>query len=68
VFLKPTSEISDRRLEGVTWVAIRHYCLEYRLAKMRVDGLEWASLEVKAALVDLARPRPPRPPRRKRDS
>ena len=63
VFLKPTSEISARDLEQVSWVAIRHYCLEYRLAKMRIAGLTWAGDDVKAALLDLAKPRSHRVPR-----
>lgn len=57
VFMRPTREISERRLEQVRWVAIAHRCAEYEIARMRIGELDWATPLVRSGLMDLAKPR-----------
>lgn len=49
----PVRELSDYKLRDVKWVAMRHRCDAYEIAKMRVSGLEWADEFTQSMLMAL---------------
>lgn len=49
----PVREISEYKLRDVKWVAMRHHCDAYEIAKMRVTGLEWADEFTRSMLMGL---------------
>lgn len=49
----PVRDLSDYKLRDVKWVAVRHRCDAYEIAKMRVTGLEWADEFTMSMLMSL---------------
>ena len=49
----PVRDLSEYKLRDVEWVAIRHRCDQYEIAKMRVTGLEWADEFTRSMLMSL---------------